>query len=98
MEGLRCGFEDETSFSHEVLRFLFRFAPPVVPVFERSGSSSDEAKTSESGVERRRSGFDLSRICGANVPKAGIGPRGVKPVLEGVFDMVSVESMTIPER
>jgi hypothetical protein len=91
-EGLRLMLDAEASWSHEVRR------PGLVGllavVLGWSGSSSEDAKASESGVDLLRSGFDLSRRREAdpwwtpNVPKDGIGARVVGPALDGGLLMV----------
>lgn len=87
-EVLRVSVAAETSFSHEVRRVglgSFTLFAALVRIW--SGSSSEDARASESGVDRRSPGFDFSNssdaegCCEPNAPNAGIALRGVKPDL-----------------
>lgn len=95
MEAFRLAFNKVTSLSQEVLRaFLFALRLLVPEALLCSASSSDEARASESGVERRNPGLDFSRRreaeagCVPKVPKAGIGARVDGPGLVGALLMM----------
>lgn len=100
IDGLRFTLEADTSFSHDVRRpGLVGLMLPEELGFEWSGSSSEDARASESGVDRRKSGFDRSRSNEADpwwapkVPKAGIGARVVTPILVGGLVMVRLRAI-----
>lgn len=99
MDGFRLMLEAVTSFNQEVRRPHRADLAVAVEfvILTCSNSSSDDASASESGVDRRRPGFDFSRssvadACGVpKVPKAGMAVRVVMPDLLGGLLMPSLE-------